>query len=185
MCKPPHLSTPMLRTAPGFTLIELMVTIGIVAILAAIAFPSFESSLRSNRVATATNELTASLALARSEALRNPGGAILCASTNAATCGGTWNDGWIVAVDLNDNDVADANDRIVRSTVPNTRLAVTATASSGNSAVIVFDRRGRMADASTRTLSVVPGDCPSGQALQRVLTLRATGQVSASKVACT
>ena len=47
-----------LRLSKGFTLVELMVTIAVVAILATIAFPSFQSTLRSNRIATAGNEMT-------------------------------------------------------------------------------------------------------------------------------
>jgi type IV fimbrial biogenesis protein FimT len=46
-----------LRRQNGFTLVELMVTLAVVAILAAIAFPSFQSTIRSNRLASANNEM--------------------------------------------------------------------------------------------------------------------------------
>lgn len=59
-----------LRRQNGFTLVELMVTVAVLAILSTIAYPSFQSTIRSNRVATTTNELIASLALARSEAIK-------------------------------------------------------------------------------------------------------------------
>ncbi len=71
-----------LRRADGFTLVELMVTVAMLAILSAIAFPSFQSTLRSNRVATATNEMIAAIALARSEAVRNNRGSSICASSD-------------------------------------------------------------------------------------------------------
>ena len=63
-----------LRRQNGFTLVELMVTVAVLAILSTIAYPSFQSTIRSNRVATTTNELIASLALARSEAIKNTHG---------------------------------------------------------------------------------------------------------------
>lgn len=63
-----------LRRQNGFTLVELMVTVAVLAILSTIAYPSFQSTIRSNRVATTTNELIASLALARSEAIKNTRG---------------------------------------------------------------------------------------------------------------
>ena len=52
------------KGAGGFSLIELMVAIAIVAILLAVAFPNFEDSMRRNRLATTTNELLGSVALA-------------------------------------------------------------------------------------------------------------------------
>src|SRR5690606_41492187 len=85
----------------GFSIVELAVTVAVVAIVAAIAFPNFQSVIRSNRVASSSNELTASLSLARVEALRSPGGAGLCASSDGAACGTDWNAGWMAWVDTN------------------------------------------------------------------------------------
>src|SRR5690606_28438934 len=86
------------RLQSGFTLIELMVAISIVAILLALGLPSFQASLRSNRVTTATNEMLASLSLARTEAIKGIGTAGVCPSSDGSTCGaGTdWSGGWLV-----------------------------------------------------------------------------------------
>ena len=56
--------------AGGFTLIELMITIGIVGILTALALPSFTKSLKNNCMTTTTNNLVTSLQLAKSEAVK-------------------------------------------------------------------------------------------------------------------
>lgn len=82
----------------GFSLIELLVVVAIVAVLAALAFPSFQGSMRSNRVATASNEVLASLSLARTEAIKGIGAAGVCPSTDGANCTSStnWGAGWIV-----------------------------------------------------------------------------------------
>ncbi|WP_374012087.1 GspH/FimT family pseudopilin [Pseudoxanthomonas koreensis] len=82
----------------GFSVIELMVVVAIVAILAALAFPSFQASIRSNRVATTSNEVLASLSLARTEAIKGVGVAGVCPSSNGTSCSSTtdWAGGWMV-----------------------------------------------------------------------------------------
>lgn len=170
--------------ASGFSLIELMVTIAIVAILLAVAFPSFEGSLRSNRVATGTNELMASLSLARSEAIRNPTGAALCTSMDGAACGGDWNDGWLVWLDLDEDGDVDANERVVRYVQSNDRLVLAAVSSSADPTLIQFDSRGRAND--TYVIDLQPDNCPAGQQLIRELNVSATGQVRVDRdEACT
>ena len=92
----------------GFTLIELMVTLAVLAILVALGFPALTDSLRNARRTSLVNELVASLMLARSEASRSGRPLIVCgvsdANNNGAidvaerSCAGLdWRDGWIVA----------------------------------------------------------------------------------------
>ena len=54
----------------GFTMIELLVTMAVAAILMAIAVPSYRSFMISSRVATESNDFLAALNLARSEAIK-------------------------------------------------------------------------------------------------------------------
>ena len=98
----------------GFTLIELMVTVAIAAILVAVAAPGFQTFFSTNRVATVTANYVAAVNYARSEAVK--GGAIttLCMSNNSAACTGNtgWSNGWIVWTDRNANGVMDAGELI-------------------------------------------------------------------------
>ena len=57
-----------LRRSNGFTLIELMVTMAVLAVLVAVGFPNFLSVIRSNRVVAANNEALGLLSLARNHA---------------------------------------------------------------------------------------------------------------------
>lgn len=84
------------RNCAGFTLIELMVAIGLGAILLTLALPSFIDAIRSSRVTSTASEFVASVALARSQAIRSGRPAYMCASRDGKRCAGDWNDGWLV-----------------------------------------------------------------------------------------
>lgn len=85
------------RFAPrGFTLIELLVTLTVAAVLLGIAMPSFSNFVRDSRLTTETDTLLYDMNQARSEAVKLDTTVELCASSDHATCSGTWTDGWIV-----------------------------------------------------------------------------------------
>ena len=56
--------------AAGYTLVELLVVIVIIGVVAAISFPSFQAMTNGNRLTSGTNELVATLQMARMEAIR-------------------------------------------------------------------------------------------------------------------
>ena len=78
-----------METSRGFTLIELMIVIALIAIISGIAVPNYQSTMQSTREASARNSLVGALNLARSEAVtRN-------VTVTVTTVGSTWtvNDG--------------------------------------------------------------------------------------------
>lgn len=96
----------------GFTLIELMITLGIAAILLTVAVPGFNTTIKNNRLITHTNLLVSSISLARSEAVKHGRTATVCVSSDQATCTAetNWELGWMVWVDLNTNNQPDAGE---------------------------------------------------------------------------
>ncbi|WP_375740171.1 GspH/FimT family pseudopilin [Pseudomonas boanensis] len=82
----------------GFTLIELMVTLVVLAVLLGIAIPSFTDVTLGSKLRSQANDLVAGAALARSEAVKRNQAVTLCASSNGSTCAtsGGWQQGWIV-----------------------------------------------------------------------------------------
>jgi type IV fimbrial biogenesis protein FimT len=100
----------------GFTLIELIVTIAVAAILVTAGIPSFQQFVQNNRRTAQVDELVTALQIARSEAIRQNTNVGVCASDNpqlaAPTCGTNWNKGWIVFVDKNVNKTADSSEVI-------------------------------------------------------------------------
>ncbi|MEJ6654634.1 MAG: GspH/FimT family pseudopilin [Pseudomonas sp.] len=80
----------------GFTLVELMVTLVVAAILMSIAIPSFQAVSLSSKLRSTANNLSAAALLARSEAIKRNQPTRLCASSNGSTCTGDWKQGWVV-----------------------------------------------------------------------------------------
>lgn len=86
------------RRQSGFTLLELLVTFTIAAILIAIAIPSLTLFVQNSREDSEADSLLSSLAYARSEAVKRDADVLLCSSSDGATCSGSsgWGNGWIV-----------------------------------------------------------------------------------------
>lgn len=168
--------------ARGVTLVELVVAIAVLAILTTLALPSFQSTIRSNRLATSTNQLVSAISLARSEAVRNTRGAGVCSSANGTSCAGTadWSGGWLVWSDIDGNGVfTPGTDTALRYMQGNARVIV-----NGPSAAdaVRFDRRGRLAVAAAPEFTLRPEECGS-QKLFRTLRLTSVGQITKSELA--
>lgn len=91
--------------ATGFTLIEMMVTVAVAAILLVMAVPSFQEASLNGKLNSISNSFVAAAQLARSEAIKRNANVTLCASSNGTSCIGTgagsWAGGWIVLAGTN------------------------------------------------------------------------------------
>jgi len=96
------------RNTRGFTIIELVTVIAIVAIMLRLAVPSFQEFIVNYRSSVQTNSLLADLAVARSEAVK------FARVTQVQAAPGGWTDGWIVGTDLNVNGMLDPEEIVKR-----------------------------------------------------------------------
>ena len=134
----------------GFTLIELMITISIAAILVGLAVPSFGSLIEKNQITTAHNDLISALKLARNSAITHSKDTYVCELQNKNQCNTSrpfnadWSKGWLVFVDDNGNRKLD-NDDLIQLISRKPEKTDTA---------IVFNQRGRLrfrSDGSSRS----------------------------------
>lgn len=81
----------------GFTLVELMVVLAVLAVLLGVAVPSFQNITNRNRLTAVTNEMVGALQLTRVEAVRRNGRVVFCPTTTGTACGG---DDWTRSIVL-------------------------------------------------------------------------------------
>jgi type IV fimbrial biogenesis protein FimT len=103
-------------TQSGFTLVELMVTLIIAAIMVTMAIPSFTATIQNNRATAQINEFVSTLNLARTEAIKRGARVTVCKSPDATNCYTSttgWEQGWIVFVDSDADDTHDSSETIL------------------------------------------------------------------------
>jgi len=142
--------------AGGFSLIELLVTIAIAAIIAGLAAPSFKKALDANRIQTTASALQSDMMYARTEAVKRGATVSLCPSTDQATCAdaNAWQSGWIIFVDKTGDGLFDAtNDAVlkVRGKVNGGSTIVAAPAPTKN--VVIFNREGFTTNLGTNQVA--------------------------------
>ncbi|MDH3452258.1 MAG: GspH/FimT family pseudopilin [Gammaproteobacteria bacterium] len=173
----------------GFTLTELLITLTVAAILTALAVPSYRSYIQSSRMASATNDLVAVLNTARSVAISTGQQVVFCASSDQATCSGTWNDGWILFTDCNANTTPDTTGTVCGNPPdrPEQLLSVGEGSTQGRdisngagNTNMRYLANGMTNSAADETFTVCVDDADEG----RQVDVNPVGRVTTSTVAC-
>ena len=124
----------------GFTLIELMVSVAIAAILMMVAVPSMTSFMRNSELTSVANTMLSSMNAARGEAMKR-GRYAMVVPTN----GTSWDSGWVVFIDVNRSQAYEvATDiRISSQAAKPSYLTITGNGAAGATApYIMFDASG-------------------------------------------
>lgn len=132
----------------GFTLIELVITLAVGAILLGLAFPSFSAILHKNRINSAAINLYVALNTARNEAVKKRSAVSVCPSADGSACVTSnidWSVGWIVFDDVNGDGARQSSEAIITvSPAPHSQVEMQA-----GGAAASFVRFNSTGDAST------------------------------------
>lgn len=142
----------------GFTLVELIVTMSLAAIVLAIAVPNFQTLLRSNRLTAVNNEFVAFFNLTRSEAIRAGSSVTLCKTATGAACSttGGWESGWLIFADPNANGIIDTGEAVIKVHEALGSQNTMASSSGTAGSLITFNGSGFL--NQTGTLALCSGD---------------------------
>lgn len=186
----------------GLTLIELIVTVAIVAVLAAVAMPSLREMMENNRLTALNNQLVSSLNYARAEAVERNYPVTVCVrnaeGSGCATEGGFEN-GWIVFVDCANFGVVDtagcnygagntnAAEDILLDTAPDF-TGITVTGSNSITPIIRYKPNGGIGGVSgslvlnTDTQEYEQDLTANGVARYKIRILSTTGRIRSCKI---
>jgi type IV fimbrial biogenesis protein FimT len=165
----------------GFSLMEMLIVIAIVAILLALGVPSFKYVTQSNRSTSEINSLLASLQLARAEAIKEGQKVSVCPSTDGVTClvgVSDWQSGWIIFSDIDaatPGVYTNPPDFLVR--VQTSFTSVDTLQSDWNVSVITFSREGFAMNLPNAVTFKLHNPAPNPQ-FTRCLSLTIVGALS-------
>ena len=166
------------RRPAGFTLVELMVTIAVAAIVVALGVPSFMRTLARHTIASQAEELQDAVRIGRNEAMKRSGPVVLCRTeeSNPSHCagsGGSWQT-WVLFTDVARSGAFAAGDSVLRQRQEASRR----TTVTGDVASIRFEATG-IAHADTGSAVFVLGERgATDHAQQRQVCVNPRGEVA-------
>jgi type IV fimbrial biogenesis protein FimT len=168
---------PALRHARGFTLLEVMITVIVAALLVGLALPSFRELMMRSNVTELNNQLVLALQTARSEAVRR-GTWVEVISTNGDKSWGK--KGWQVVADVNFDHIFDSTDTtngtVTAGAPAPTNYSVCGKVTGGGSdSVVVFGPSGTLAQSTKFEFNV---NRPDGKtSMSQGVTVSQSGEV--------
>ncbi len=167
------------RSGAGFTLIELMVTVALLAVLLAVAAPSFVSFRRNSELAGIANNFVGAVNAARSEAMKRN----MFAMVTPVDKDDNWLKGWIAFVDVNDNQEYDSGDIVVmrQEAVPDFISISGNGSTAASSAYVRYDGSGFSrptgSDTPNTTLTISRSDAADDFSQKRRVIVARTGRI--------
>jgi type IV fimbrial biogenesis protein FimT len=160
----------------GFTLIELMVTLAVAAVLLTLAVPSFMDATLGSKLSSYANNLVGSVHLARGEAIKRNAAVAMCVSANGTNCtSGGWEQGWVLFHDADNDAVLDSGETLIhRQQALPSGIKIT---ESGSATAISFQPTG--VSTSSYTLTICRA-APVGKQ-ERVVTISTTRRASVAQ----
>jgi len=141
----------------GFTALELMVAMAVIAILLSAGVPALRNYSWNLRMKAAMDTLQSDLKLARGRAISHNTRMVICPATGAGDCSGrtAWQDGWILFADLNNDQHKQTGEPLIRHASATENLAISSSASrsylrfypngtapGSNTSILFCDQRG-------------------------------------------
>lgn len=165
-----------MKRADGFTLIELIVTLVVAAIIIAVGIPGMSNLMANNRATAHTDSLITALSFARSESVKRGISVSLCAKNAAeegGACGGAsdWSSGWFARLDAGNNEQ-------LRSWP-----APPGDYSMEGPALISFNSAGALPSDNAMVFVIEYSHCTGNQ--KRTITVQPAGHTSVTKGPCT
>ncbi|GGW86060.1 GspH/FimT family pseudopilin [Alteromonas halophila] len=142
----------MIHHTRGLTLLEMLITLAISAILLTVVAPNVQSILAANRVTSDINNISALTQQARFSAINEQQTILLCPTTNYSNCTSSWANAKMIFADSNGNGSRDNSEPLIATTDPLSKT----NRLSGISGSLTFEENGGISRAATITI------CPSG-----------------------
>ena len=112
----------------GFSLIELMIAVGLTGLLLSMAAPAVTTLVSNSRQTGAVNDLVSSMHVARSAAITTNTRVTMCTSAGGNNCAAApWEEGWIVFSDRDSDQVVDTDEPVIASSNDVGRLSIQST----------------------------------------------------------
>lgn len=171
----------------GMTILELLITMALLGIVAALTLPSMMDGLGRSSARAATRSFTSALSLARSEAVKTGSGVSICPSLDGEDCAaGSWSTGWIVFIDADgdadgDTGSVGAGDTVLRRFEPLSGMSLSA---SPSTSLLRYDSRGYGSNAAAVTFTLCPLDGNTANARTIEVSLSGRARTSEGAVAC-